>query len=335
MSLLCFFNLVSSSFSQELEMIADTDASSRSFGKISLRMYGAGTFNNAGLDSLSYDQWASFFSITVDGADRPVLGSYKREKELLVFRPRFLPDPNISYEVTFSSKELTSFVPDFSPTKESTWRVKFVQDLVDKAVVETIFPQGEDLPSNILRFYIQFSAAMGLENPYDFIHIEDSNGNRLDGPFVEFENGLWSGDRTRLTLLLHPGRIKRGVGPNLTQGEIFKIGKSYQLIISGEWQSGNGQKLQSTFQKEFSIVDAIRTTIEIEKWVPNSPLSKSTQLLIIQTDREIDYALSQRLVTVFDSSKNRIAGKTWFDSRETNCTSNHRIIGRKAHTLLK
>lgn len=45
---------------------------------------------------------------------------------------------------------------------------------------------------------------------------------------------------TRLTLIIDPGRIKRGARPLEELGPALKAGKKYTLAIGREWRDGRG-----------------------------------------------------------------------------------------------
>ena len=60
--------------------------------------------------------------------------------------------------------------------------------------------------------------------------------------FLELEDELqWS--LTRLTLLLDPARVKRGLKPNLDEGRALEAGKRYQLVIDQQWPDATGRPL--------------------------------------------------------------------------------------------
>ena len=86
------------------------------------------------------------------------------------------------------------------------------------------------LPSNELKLYLVFSAPMqGGDEIFSKIHLIESNGTPAYLPFVGQD--LWNRDNTRLTLIFDPGRIKRGVKPNVDLGPVLVEGKHYTLIV--------------------------------------------------------------------------------------------------------
>ena len=82
-----------------------------------------------------------------------------------------------------------------------------------------IYPSTDVLPANLLKFYLQFSRPMRETDAiFDHIRIIDDQGNVIEDPWRRAP--LWSNDGTRLTLLIHPGRIKTGVNLNLDLGPL-------------------------------------------------------------------------------------------------------------------
>ena len=55
----------------------------------------------------------------------------------------------------------------------------------------------------------------------------------------------------RLTILLDPGRIKRGLLPNEVVGAVFEDGKDYTLRIDRSWKDASGRLLEKSSAKKF------------------------------------------------------------------------------------
>lgn len=106
--------------------------------------------------------------------------------------------------------------------------------------VSDIYPTAETLPENLLRFYIYFSAPMGQGDILPSITLLDSNGEALEGVFLSNRYDLWSADRTRLTLLLDPGRVKTGLVANDAMGRALEAGLSYTLLVGATGTDATG-----------------------------------------------------------------------------------------------
>ena len=100
---------------------------------------------------------------------------------------------------------------------EERWRAKGRGSSAPPRVRQ-IYPSGADVPANLLRVYVEFSGPMGRDNALKHIRLLDESGSEVIAPFLPVEAELWTADRTRFTLLFDPGRVKRGIKPNLDHG---------------------------------------------------------------------------------------------------------------------
>src|SRR5213595_282994 len=85
------------------------------------------------------------------------------------------------------------------------------------AVGETsISPAGNTVPENLLRIELHLDAQ--LPAPLDMRHVKlsDREGNAI--PDALLDMALPSRDGLDVVILLHPGRIKSGVAPNVALG---------------------------------------------------------------------------------------------------------------------
>src|SRR4051794_12171173 len=135
-----------------------------------------------------------------------------------------------------------------------------------------IFPSGEVLPANHLKFYLHFSEPMRQGVFLQYCRLLDGNGKPVLEPFRETE--LWSEDHRRLTLWLHPGRQKTGVNLNTEFGPILQPGQSYTLVISGAWPTADGVPLGQETRKSFRTTP--RATAQIDPF-SDAPASCCTQ----------------------------------------------------------
>ena len=156
--------------------------------------------------------------------------------------------------------------------------------------VTAIFPSGTELPENVLRFYVQFSAPMSQGNSYGYVHLRDDKGAEIDRPFLELPQELWSPDGTRLTLLFEPGRIKRGLVPRTEQGPILVAGRTYTLSIDGKWPDAEGRPLKESVRKSFRAVAAEAGRPDPSSWKIESPAAGSRDPLVVRFPKPLDRA---------------------------------------------
>jgi hypothetical protein len=154
-----------------------------------------------------------------------------------------------------------------------------------------MYPSAAVLPSNQLKLYLVFSAPIRPGGIWTKIQLFDQNGTPAALPFIELDPELWNRDYTRLTLLFDPGRIKRGVKPNVDMGPVLVEGRRYTLVVDRELKDGDSLPLAETFRHEFSVGPAERRGIDPMQWKILEPQPGATGPLTIHFDRPLDYAL--------------------------------------------
>ena len=143
--------------------------------------------------------------------------------------------------------------------------------------VEKVYPDADTLPENILKFYIKFSKPMREGNFLNHIRLINNTGDNVSGVFFDNFYELWNNDRTQITLLVDPGRVKKGLQQNIKQGRAFAVNESYKLIIDSTWRSIQGNYIDSQYVKTFFIKeeDSIPPNIHEIKITPIKRFSKS------------------------------------------------------------
>ncbi|MCH6560152.1 hypothetical protein IH799_07350 [candidate division KSB1 bacterium] len=296
----------------------------------------SGTVEAVGIDSrllnklrerkLSLEQWQRVFPVFVGkiypedvNAKPPILGTYKIENQAIYFKPRFPFRLGLAYYARFDFIRLYSLVdwintsgPDFM---ESTFLLE-KPTRIAPTTVTNIFPSTDVVPANLLRFYIHFSAPMGLGNAHDYVHLLNSRNEEVALPFVEVEEGLWDRDRKRLTLFFHPGRLKRGVAPNLNMGPPLRKGETFRLIVDRNWKDAYGNPLEQGFQKEFKVAADDRGRVSEKEWRVTTPSAGTRQPLILNFPDPLDHALLSRMILIVDARGNSVMGITEISKSE-------------------
>jgi hypothetical protein len=250
----------------------------------------------------------------VGGADAfdeqrlPVAGRYEHEGELLRFRPAFGLVAAQDYVVrTRRHGELPRLTEFRIPPKAAP----------APALVTDVYPSGDVLPENVLRFYVHFSAPMAPHLASDFIRLRDASGRADPAAFMRFKQELWNADRTRLTVLIDPGRIKRSVATNLELGPALRRGRRYALTIDEGWPSADGSSTLPTFSKSFRVARALRERPEIDQWSWTSPRPGTREPLAVTFDRPFDRHLLPDAIHVVAGDGQRIDGKPRIGRNET------------------
>lgn len=122
-----------------------------------------------------------------------------------------------------------------------------------------VYPKLESLPANALRLYVEFSQPVFARQVDEWVELWNrTTGERVSTPFVELPDGLWDPSGQRLTLIFHPGRIKRGVGPNQAMGPPLTPGHDYSLSV--HLPDGTSTRFR------FRAVAADRIAVDPSRW---------------------------------------------------------------------
>ena len=224
--------------------------------------------------------WASVFTVSTGPDLPPLFGAYSMEGGSLTFHPRYPLASGVTYTAVVH--------PPGSAPVEATFRGP-EPVAAPQARVVAMYPSSPVLPANQLKLYILFSAPMQGGDFWPSIHLIDQDGKPAYLPFVGQE--LWNRDNTRLTLIFDPGRIKRGVKPNVDLGPVLVEGKRYTLIIDREFKDGDGRPLTETFHHEFAAGADERRAVDTAMWKLSQPKAGTRDPLVIRFDRPLDYAL--------------------------------------------
>lgn len=220
-----------------------------------------------------------------------IQGRYKEENGCLVFTPFFPFEKGMIYMAKVK-KTLVDSSYHYQPFQIGE------KPQYDNAEVNVIYPLADELPENLLRFYVYFNTPMKKGESFTHIHLLDAAGNRDTSAFMQFKQELWSADGKRLTILFDPGRIKRGVSTNLELGPALLQRNTYKLVISGNWSDVYGQELDMDFTKEFKVVEAYREPIVAATIDIATPKKHSLGALSLSFYRIMDHALVQSMIRI-------------------------------------
>tara|TARA_R110002096_G_scaffold55607_15_gene142523 strand:+ start:2809 stop:3825 length:1017 start_codon:yes stop_codon:yes gene_type:complete len=172
-----------------------------------------------------------------------------------------------------------------------------VQNTEPPVVTQILPDTDKPIPANLLKFYIEFDQPVREGSDlFDHIHLFDQSGNQVHSPWRRQE--LWSDDGKRLTLWIHPGRIKQGVNLREQLGPVLRPGESYTLVLDTNIRSPEGTPLAESVRHPFRTGPEIRNRIDWSKWTLKPP-QKSDQPLIITSDRSLDPYLTRRHLRLF------------------------------------
>jgi len=182
--------------------------------------------------------------------------------------------------------------------------------------VTHVFPSCDALPENLLRFYVCFSNSMQRGRALKEISLLDSGGRPVADALYRPPVELWDRSMRHLTVLLDPGRLKRGIGPNRELGPPLQVGQMYRLAVGAGMVDVSGCRLHETFYKHFHVIEAVREHIAVEQWKIAPPLTKSRQPLVLTFPRPLDWALLSHMMIITSTGGQSIDGRIAIDESE-------------------
>jgi hypothetical protein len=247
------------------------------------------------------------------GDDLPdVLGRYHVLEDGIRFTPHFPFERGLSYRATFDPRPLGRF--EFSDVLTLEFSLPR-DESASPPQVEHIFPSSDCLPENLLRFYVCFSNAMRRGRVEVEISLLGPDGEPARDVLYRAPVELWDRSMRHLTILLDPGRLKRGVGPNRALGPPLKAGQAYALAVGAGMTDLSGAHLPETVYKRFRVTDAVREPIAVEQWEIAPPMTNSSQPLSLMFPRPLDRALLSQTISVSTSGQS-MEGRIAIDQDE-------------------
>ncbi len=233
----------------------------------------------------------------------PVAGRFMAEGGSVCFVPRFPFAGGVRYSLLVKSagdtepaavREIVRPLPDVDSTTE----------------VVAIYPTAAELPVNLLRVYVHFSAPMseGWAARAITVRLADT-GETLDDVILPPEPELWDARRKRLTMLLDPGRIKRGLVPNLEFGYPLVESTTVRISVDPAFRDATGKPLKAGAERSYSIGPALRSRIDPTAWRLTAPAAGSHDPLRVEFGRPLDHGLLQHCLSVQDAGGQAVVGK--------------------------
>jgi AcrR family transcriptional regulator len=156
-----------------------------------------------------------------------------------------------------------------------------------------ISPQAKVLPANTLRFYIHFPRPGEAHFDRDQLWLLDEEDQVVPDPFLVLSQELWSRDGRRLTVLMEPGRIKRGLGADPSHEPALVVGRTYSLVITA---------LGQTARHTFRVGDPVLEAIDEAAWRIVPPNAGSLDPAVVNFGRVMDAALCDDEIRVVTAS---------------------------------
>ena len=182
-------------------------------------------------------------------------------------------------------------------------------------IVEKVFPTAKQLPANQLKFYIHFSQPMREgRDVFEHIKLLDGRGKEVRDPWRRQE--LWNADATRLTLWIHPGRVKTGVNLRQDEGPVLLPGRNYTLQIDSKVRGADGQQL-AIYRKPFSTSIEDRQRPLPAKWKIGPVRAASLESVRVSFGETLDAALAQRALRLYGPAGKLVPGASQLEQDQT------------------
>lgn len=231
-------------------------------------------------------------------ADRGMLLTVSETDGVLTVAPRF----------PLRSGETYSLRIDL-PGKDYSATVAMPASKAPRPTLTSFAPSQAVIPANTLRLYLTFSEPMARGQLRDTVTLRRSDGSLVKSPFLNLETELWDPTQTRATLLLDPGRIKQGVGPNVEAGAPLVPGEAYRISVASGMMSAAGAPLGAETHVTFRAGPPERRAIDPARWQVLSPAAGSQAPLTIIFDRIVDSGAGIRLLQVRDADGRHVRGE--------------------------
>lgn len=227
-----------------------------------------------------------------------MLGKYERMDRDLLFTPRFPLEAAHTYRATLKlgGKSVTL-----------DYRVPDLADKTPPRVIK-VYPTGDVLPANHLKFYIYFDRPMrGGKELFNLIQLVDDKGNVIADPWLVEE--IWDQENNCLIIYIHPGRIKWGVDLRELLGPVLFEKRDYAFRIRGELTDLAGNKLGKDYVKKFRTTPEDRVRINLADWKLTAPTAGTMEPLTLEFNKSIDHRSLRRFVTVRNDKGEPVDGK--------------------------
>jgi hypothetical protein len=164
--------------------------------------------------------------------------------------------------------------------------------------VTSLSPSSDAWPSNILRFYVHFSAPMSQTQGVEFVRLLDDKGQEVADALLPSAIDFWNRERTRYTVFFDPGRVKRGILPNRTLGRPLEPGRDYTVVVDAAWRDAEGRPLAAPYRRTFRSGPPVERALALTDWRITAPPAGSPDALVVAFRHSLDEGLLHRAVGV-------------------------------------
>jgi hypothetical protein len=253
--------------------------------------------------NLTADEWSAILRVSVHSAqpsaagDLPAMAGRYSVDATLRFWPAFPLDPGRGYDVRFQPSNVPRLGLDNGKAIAGLVSLPGV-DRPPSTIVSAVYPSGDAIPENDLRMYINFSAPMGQQGGLEHIAFVDDDGREVPGVVLPLDTDLWNAERTRYTVILDPGRVKKDILPNRRMGRPLHAGKGITIVVKKQWPDAHGVPLASEFRHRYRVGPPDEGALHTAEWRIAPPSAGTREPVTVTFPRPLDYGLLQRSLTV-------------------------------------
>ncbi len=282
------------------------DRAGPSFGVVTVTGLDPGMLRRLGSNQQALKVFASSGDQLEPGTP-PLIGKWRVVAGSVEFVPAFAPSGGMHLTVRVDTAALAG--RSAAAALEARFEIPMQAISGAPAQLSAIHPSADTLPENLLRWYLEFTSPMTPGEVLEHVHLIDDTGATVNDAFLMVGEELWDPSRTRLTLLLDPGRVKQGIRTNVELGRPLKAGRNYTLRVDAEWRDAMDRPLGRETEKRFVVIEADYAEPDPGAWRVSAPASNARDPLIVRFGEPLDHALAYRLLVVHDSKGNAVPGE--------------------------
>ena len=203
-----------------------------------------------------------------------------------------------------------------------------------------IYPSAAEVPRNLLRFYLWFSAPMSQGYAAGHVRLVDAASNEpltgaiLAGAVLPGGGELWSADRRRLTVLLDPARVKRGLAAQRQAGDPLRRGEPFLVVVDDGFRDALGRRLRGAAERRYAVGDDERRHVDPGTWTVWRAAGGTREPLEVEFDRPLDHGLLSRCLHVAGPDGRPVAGsaepgpgeRSWRLTQAAWAAGGHRLV---------
>jgi hypothetical protein len=219
------------------------------------------------------------------GSLPPMAGRLERDGADLCFVPRFAFLDGTSYTVTVDGTSAAVLVRP-RPGRPAVTEVTGIR------------PTAAEVPVNLLRFYVWFSAPMSEGYAAGQVRLARDDGSIIADALLPAEHELWDASRRRLTVLLDPARIKRGLPGHQEAGYPLRPGEPFRLVVGDGFRDAHGRPLRAPAERRYAVGGEERRHVDPVTWELAVPPAGTREPLRVTFGRPLDHGLLARCLHV-------------------------------------